>query len=73
MAFKSQCKILDSEDQKISQPAGFEPARGDPNRFRVYRLNRSAMVAAGLTELTMAPITLSGEHQTQSVSKSQMR
>ena len=26
----------------LSHSAGFEPARGDPSRFRVYRLNRSA-------------------------------
>ena len=30
---------------KNSQPAGFEPARGDPIGFRVQRLNHSATVA----------------------------
>jgi hypothetical protein len=29
----------------ISQPAGFEPARGDPNGFQVHRLNHSATTA----------------------------
>ena len=28
----------------ISTPAGFEPARENPNRFQVYRLNHSAIV-----------------------------
>ena len=30
---------------KYSQPAGFEPARGDPIGFQVQRLNRSATTA----------------------------
>jgi hypothetical protein len=29
----------------ISQPAGFEPARGDPTGFQVHRLNHSATAA----------------------------
>ena len=29
----------------LTQPAGFEPARGDPNGFQVHRLNRSATTA----------------------------
>ncbi len=29
----------------VSQPAGFEPARGDPNGFQVHRLNHSATTA----------------------------
>ena len=32
-------------DNHQSQSAGFEPARAEPNRFRVYRLNHSAMTA----------------------------
>ena len=28
--------------KRNAHSAGFEPARGDPSRFRVYRLNRSA-------------------------------
>ena len=31
--------------RKNSQSAGFEPARAEPNRFLVYRLNRSATTA----------------------------
>ena len=31
--------------KKISQSAGFEPARGDPNGFRVHRHNHSATTA----------------------------
>ncbi len=31
--------------KKYSQPAGFEPARGDPIRFQVWRLNHSATTA----------------------------
>ena len=31
--------------KKISQPAGFEPARGNPIGFRVQRLNHSATTA----------------------------
>ena len=30
---------------KNSHSAGFEPARAEPNRFLVYRLNRSATSA----------------------------
>ena len=30
--------------KKISTPAGFEPARAEPNRFQVCRLNHSAIV-----------------------------
>ena len=30
-----------------SQPAGFEPARGNPIGFQVQRLNHSATTAAG--------------------------
>ena len=37
--------------KKFSQTAGFEPARGDPNRFQVYRLNHSATTALVQTEL----------------------
>ncbi|GIY72844.1 hypothetical protein CDAR_305731 [Caerostris darwini] len=36
----SQKKIKDS-----TQPVGFEPTRGDPNGFRVHRLNHSATTA----------------------------
>ena len=32
--------------QKGTLRAGFEPARGDPIRFRVQRLNHSAIAAA---------------------------
>ena len=39
--------ICDSKRQKsFSQPAGFEPARGDPIGFQVQRLNRSATTAS---------------------------
>ncbi len=31
--------------KKITQSAGFEPARAEPNRFLVYRLNHSATTA----------------------------
>ena len=31
-----------NEKYCFTQPAGFEPARGDPNGFLVHRLNRSA-------------------------------
>ena len=34
-----------SKNQNISQSAGFEPARAEPNRFLVYRLNHSATTA----------------------------
>ena len=38
--------ICDSKRQKsFSQPAGFEPARGDPIGFQVQRLNHSATAA----------------------------
>ena len=30
--------------KKIPTPAGFEPARAEPNRFQVCRLNHSAML-----------------------------
>ena len=30
----------------ISQLTGFEPVRAEPNRFLVYRLNRSATTAS---------------------------
>ena len=29
----------------MTRPAGFEPARGNPNGFQVHRLNHSAIVA----------------------------
>ena len=31
--------------KNISQSAGFEPARGNPNGFQVHRLNHSATTA----------------------------
>lgn len=31
-------------EKKITTPAGFEPARAEPNRFQVCRLNHSAIV-----------------------------
>ena len=37
---RARCPKIISK--KTSHSAGFEPARGDPSRFRVYRLNRSA-------------------------------
>ena len=33
------------KDKRISQSAGFEPARGDPIGFQVQRLNHSATAA----------------------------
>ena len=33
--------------KKHAQSAGFEPARGDPNGFRVHRLNLSATTTTG--------------------------
>ena len=33
------------ENKKVSQSAGFEPARGDPIGFQVQRLNHSATTA----------------------------
>ena len=35
----------------VTQPAGFEPARGDPNGFQVHRLNRSATTATHTSTL----------------------
>ena len=41
-----QISLHDNEsDKNISQPAGFEPARGNPIGFRVQRLNHSATTA----------------------------
>ena len=37
----------------MAQPAGFEPARGNPIGFRVQRLNLSA-ITAGLKEIPSA-------------------
>ena len=38
-------KCKGKNDKKATQSAGFEPARGDPNRFQVCRLNHSATIA----------------------------
>ena len=38
-------KLPSENDQRLTQSAGFEPARAEPNRFLVYRLNHSAMTA----------------------------
>ena len=38
-------KVVDRKILKISQPAGFEPARGNPIGFQVQRLNHSATTA----------------------------
>jgi hypothetical protein len=35
----------EKQKKKLTTPAGLEPARENPNRFRVYRLNRSAKVS----------------------------
>ena len=32
------------DEKYYTTPAGFEPARENPNRFQVYRLNHSAIV-----------------------------
>ena len=38
-------KIIDSARAHVRTSAtGFEPARAEPNRFQVYRLNHSAML-----------------------------
>ena len=42
----------------ISQSAGFEPARAEPNRFLVYRLNHSAMTATCQFHKYIANLTL---------------
>ena len=34
-----------STAERLTQPAGFEPARAEPNGFRVHRLNHSATTA----------------------------
>ena len=36
--------------QKVPQPAGFEPARGDPIGLAVQRLNHSAKAAVIVNE-----------------------
>ncbi len=38
------------KEEKVTHSAGFEPAREDPNRFQVYRLNHSAKNAQFLSE-----------------------
>ena len=38
-------KCKGKNDKKATQSEGFEPARGDPNRFQVCRLNHSATIA----------------------------
>ena len=44
--------------KKYSQSAGFEPARAEPNRFLVYRLNHSATTAVVLAcSLRVSDIT----------------
>ena len=37
--------IKQNDISNVAQSAGFEPARGDPNRFQVCRLNHSATIA----------------------------
>jgi hypothetical protein len=37
-------------DKTFAQSAGFEPARAEPNRFLVYRLNHSATIACKISE-----------------------
>jgi hypothetical protein len=39
------------KEEKVTHSAGFEPAREDPNRFQVYRLNHSAKNAQFLPEM----------------------
>ena len=41
------CELINVFNKtKVSQPAGFEPARGDPIGFQVQRLNHSATTAS---------------------------
>ena len=42
--------ISEKKKKVISQPAGFEPARGNPIGFQVQRLNHSATTALLLSE-----------------------
>ncbi|CAG7731831.1 unnamed protein product [Allacma fusca] len=56
-----------SSEQNISQPAGFEPARGDPIGLAVQRLNHSAKAASPHPTLTQALVLImSGRQDTES-------
>ena len=46
--------ICDEKLQKLTQSAGFEPARAEPNGFLVHRLNHSATTAVTSCEVCLS-------------------